>query len=305
MKPQPPWRTLLAFAVIYLVWGSTFLAIRVGVQQVPPFLLAGMRFTLAGALVFAWAILSGEPRPTRRQWAGTALIGGILITTCYGLLFWSEQRVTSGVAAVLAATIPIFMTLAETFVLRTQRLTPPLVVALLIGVAGVAVLTSDTLLPHGTPVDGAGAAALIIGSATWGMGSVLTRRLPLPASGVMRSGTQMMIGGFALLVISLLLGEPGRFHAGAVSSRAWLALAYLIVAGSIVAYTAYVWLLARVSPTRVGSYAYVNPVVAVLLGALLLDEPLDARTLLGTALVLVSVAGLLTLQSRTSHPRGT
>jgi drug/metabolite transporter (DMT)-like permease len=291
-------KTLAAFAIIYFVWGSTFLAIRVGVREVPPFLLAGLRFTTAGAMVYGWAALRGEPRPDARQWRSTLLLGLILIVVCYGLLFWSEQRVTSGMAAVLAGTIPMFMALAEVLVLRTQRLTPVLVGALLLGIAGVAVLTSETLIARGTPVDRLGAAALIFGSAAWAVGSVLTRVLPLPASGTMRAGGQMLAGGVMLLLLAAALGEFGRFSPAEVSVAAWLALGYLIVAGSIVAYTAYIWLLQHQSPTRVGSYAYVNPVVAVLLGALLLDEPLDARTVTGSLLVLVSVVGVMTRPAR-------
>lgn len=292
-------KTWLAFGIIYLVWGSTFLAIRVGVMEVPPFLLAGLRFAVAGAVVFGWAAGRGEALPTRREWAATLPLAFVIFGVCYGFLFWAEQRVTSGVAAVLAATIPLFTAISEAVILRTHRLTVSLVAFLVIGVAGVAVLVSPGL-QSGEPVDPWGAAALITGSAAWSVATVMTRKLPLPASGTMRSGSQMLAGGLMLFVIAALLGEFGRFDAAAVSARAWLALAYLIVAGSIVAYTAYVWLLAHVSPTKVGSYAYVNPVVAVVLGWLLLREPLDLRVVLGTVLVLASVGGIML--RRTARP---
>jgi drug/metabolite transporter (DMT)-like permease len=289
-------KTWLAFAIIYFVWGSTFLTIRVGVMEVPPFLLAGLRFAVAGAAVFGWALLRGERPPTKREWAATLPLAFVIFGICYGFLFWAEQRVTSGVAAVLAATIPLFTAIAEAAILRTHRLTVSLVAFLLVGVAGVAVLVSPGLAA-GEPVDGWGAAALIVGSASWSVATVATRRLPLPSSGTMRSGSQMLAGGVMLFGLAALLGEFGRFAPASVSTRAWLSLAYLIVAGSIVAYTAYVWLLAHVSPTKVGSYAYVNPVVAVLLGWLLLNEPLGLRVVLGTLLVLTSVGGILLLRA--------
>lgn len=279
----------LSFAIIYLVWGSTFLAIRVGVREVPPFLLAGMRFLVAGLVLYAWLRARGTVSPTPREWGSATLLAVLIFVLDYGLLFWAERRVPSGIAAVMVATIPVFMTLSEIIVLRTQRLTLRLGGALLVGIAGVAVLVSHSGSLGGAPVDTLGAVALEVAAITWSVASALTRKLTLPASKAMSSGAQMLAGGVLLMVTAALLGEFRGFHIQAVSLKAWLALAYLIVAGSIVAFTAYVWLIHHESPTKVGTYAYVNPVVAVVLGYFLGGEALGLRTIVGTALVLVSV----------------
>ncbi len=286
---RPKWKTLLAFAIIYFVWGSTFLAIRVGVREVPPFLLAAMRFLVAGLVLYGWMIARGERSPTRRQWTSASLLAILIFVLDYGLLFWAEQRVPSGIAAVMMATIPVFMALSEIIFLRTQRLTVRLALALLIGIAGVAVLMSPWLSLSGAPIDPVGAVALIIASMSWSVASALTRKLPLPPSKVMSSGAQMLAGGVFLALTAASLGEFRNFHPSTVSRGAWLSLLYLIVAGSIIAFTAYVWLIHHESPTKVGTYAYVNPVVAVLLGYLLGGEALALRTILGTAFVLISV----------------
>src|SRR5580658_6221615 len=195
---QARWKTLLAFAIIYFVWGSTFLAIRVGVLEVPPFLLAAMRFLAAGLVLYGWMIARGEHSPGARQWMSAFLIAFLIFVLDYGLLFWAEQRVPSGLAAVMMATIPAFMALSEIIFLRTQRLTLRLALALLTGIAGVAVLVSRSLNLGGAPIDRRGAVALIFASVSWSVASVLSRRLPLPASKTMSSGAQMLAGGILL-----------------------------------------------------------------------------------------------------------
>jgi len=291
--PRPNrFHTLLAFAIIYLVWGSTFLAIRIGVREVPPFLLAAMRFVAAGLAIYGWMRLKGTPSPTRREWSGVALLALLIFVGDYGLVFWAEKRVPSGITAVMMATIPAFTALAEIIMMRTQQLTFRLVFALLLGIGGVAVLVSPGF-GEGA-IDSSGAIALIAGAICWSLAAVLMRKVPLPQSKIMNSGAQMLAGGVMLALTSLLLREFKGFHAGAVSSGAWLALVYLIVAGSIVAFTAYVWLISHESPTKVGTYAYVNPVVAVLVGYFLGGEALGPRTIAGTALVLVSVVAITT-----------
>src|SRR5580693_605660 len=200
---RPPWKTLLAFAIIYFLWGSTYLAIRVGVREVPPFLYAAMRFLFAGLVLYGWMIARGERSPSRRQWMSALLLGLLIFVFDYGLLFWAEQRVPSGVAAVMMATIPAFMALAEIILLRTQRLPARLAVALVIGIGGVAVLMSHSFSLSwgslgGAPIDRAGAVALIIAAMSWSVASALTRKLPLPPSKVMSSGAQMLAGGVLL-----------------------------------------------------------------------------------------------------------
>jgi len=216
----------------------------------------------------------------------------------YGLLFWAEQRVPSGLAAVMLATIPAFMALSEIIFLRTQRLTVRLALALLIGLSGVGVLVSRSLDLGGAPIDGRGAAALIVASLSWSIASALSRKLSLPSSKVMSSGAQMLAGGVFLTLTSGALGEFRNFHPSTVSRGVWLSLLYLIVAGSIIGFTAYVWLLHHESPTKVGTYAYVNPVVAVLVGYFLGGEGLGLRTILGTLFVLVSVVVITTAPAK-------
>ncbi|HWY08549.1 MAG TPA: EamA family transporter [Candidatus Acidoferrales bacterium] len=291
---RPAWKTLLAFGIIYFVWGSTFYAIRVGVREVPPFLLAAMRFLIAGVALYGWMRARREKAPSGREWASISLVAFLIFVGDYGLVFWAEQRVPSGLTAVMLATIPPFMALGEIFILGTRRLTVRLVLALLIGLGGVGVLVSRSLNLGGAPIDRMGAAALIVAAMSWSIASALARMLPLPESKVVSSGAQMLAGGVFLAVISCLFGEYRNFHAAGVSRGAWIALLYLIVAGSIIAFTAYVWLLHHESPTKVGTYAYVNPVVAVVLGYFLGGEELGLRTILGTVFVLISVVVITT-----------
>jgi len=289
---------LLAFSIIYFVWGSTFLAIRVGVREVPPFLLAGMRFCIAGTILYAWMRARGTASPTAREWAAASFLALLIFVFDYGLLFWAERRVPSGVAAVMMATIPGFMALAEIIILRTQRFTWRLGLALLIGIAGVAVLVGRSASLSGAPVDTVGACALIFAAISWSIAASLSRKFKLPQSKVMSSGAQMLAGGVLLTLAALLLGEFRGFRVQTVSREAWFALAYLIVAGSIAGFTAYVWLIHHESPTKVGTYAYVNPVVAVLVGYFLGGEALGVRTVAGTLLVLASVLAITTTPKR-------
>ena len=299
---RPAWMTLSAFAIIYFVWGSTFLAIRIGVHEVPPLLFAAMRFLTAGILLFGWTIARREKSPNLRQWVSVFVLAFLIFVVDYGLLFWAEQRVPSGIAAVMMAVIPAFMALFEIIFLRTQRLTVRLCIALLIGFAGVAILMSHSFNLGSAPIDTVGAVALIVASISWAIASVLSRRLQLPESKVMSSGAQMLAGGAMLTLGAAALGEFRNFHPATVSNRAWFSLFYLIVAGSIIGFTAYVWLIHHESPTKVGTYAYVNPVVAVLLGYFLADESLGLRTILGTLFVLISVVVITTTPKRNIPP---
>jgi len=291
---RPSWKTLLAFGIIYFVWGSTFLAIRIGVHEVPPLLLAAMRFFIAGLVLYGWMLAHGERSPSARQWLSIFSIAFLIFLVDYGLLFWAEQRVPSGIAAVVLATIPVFMALSEIIFLRTQRLTIRLGLALLVGICGVAVLVSRSVNLGGSPIDPAGAVALLIAAVSWSFASALTRKLPLPSSKAMNSGAQMLAGGTMLFLAAAAFGEFRDFHLQAVSRAAWLSLLYLIVAGSIVGFTAYLWLLHHESPTKVGTYAYVNPVVAVIVGYFFGGESLGLRTILGTLCVLISVVLITT-----------
>jgi drug/metabolite transporter (DMT)-like permease len=292
------WKILLAFSIIYFVWGSTYLFIRVGVREVPPFLLAAARFTFAGLALCAWVRFKGTPFPTRREWAASCLLGTLMFLIDYGSLFWAEQRVPSGVSAVILASIPVFITLLEVIFLRTQRLTIRLSVGLLVGMVGVAVLMLRSVSLGEAPIDRGGAIALTVAALGWSVGTIFSRRLPLPSSKVMSAGAQMLTGGIQLLLLAAIAGEFSGFRPQHVSGRAWFALIYLIIAGSLIGFTAYVWLLHYESPTKVGTYAYVNPVVAVGLGYFIGGETVGPRTILGTLLIVVSVVIITTMSSK-------
>jgi drug/metabolite transporter (DMT)-like permease len=253
-----------------------------------------MRFLIAGLLLFGWMRASRTPSPTLRQWGGASILAILIFVLDYGLLFWAEKRVPSAIAAVMMATIPVFMVISEILILRTQRLKPQLMLALLVGIAGVAVLISHAATFGDAPIDSAGACALIVAAVSWSIASALSRKLELPAAKAMSSAAQMLVGGVLLTLTAGALGEFRAFHIETVTSGAWLALAYLIFAGSILAFTAYVWLIHHESPTRVGTYAYVNPVVAVALGHFLGNEAIGRRVMIGAALVLVSVIVITT-----------
>ncbi len=292
------WKILLAFAIIYLVWGSTYLAIRVGVREMPPFLMAGLRFTAAGLALYGWMRLSGVPSPSWRQWRGATILGALMFLMDYACLFWAEQRVPSGVSAVILAAIPVCITLLEIIFLRTQRLTVRLSLGLLVGIAGVAVLMNRSSSLGEAPLDRAGAIALLVACCGWSVGTIVSRRLVLPESKPMSAAAQMLSGGVQLLVLAAVTGEFAHFRVQQVSGIAWFSLVYLIIAGSIVGYTAYVWLLHYESPTKVGTYAFVNPVVAVIIGAGFGGEVIGRRTMLGTALILVSVVAITTMKAK-------
>ena len=292
------WKILVAFAIIYLVWGSTYLAIRVGVREMPPFLMAGIRFTAAGLMLLAWARLTGARLPNYREWRDASILGALMFLMDYACLFWAEQRVPSGISAVILAAIPVCITLLEILVLRTQRLTVRLAAGLAVGVVGVAVLMNPVTSMGEAPLDRRGVIALIVACWGWSIGTIVTGKLTLPTSKAMSSAAQMLSGGVQLLLLAAVAGEFGGFHVSTISGAAWFSLGYLIVAGSIVAYTAYVWLLHYESPTRVGTYAYVNPIVAVIFGAALGGETVGRRTVLGTGLILLGVVAITTAKAK-------
>lgn len=281
-------RLVMAFFAIYFLWGTTFLAIRIAVEQLPPLFAAGSRFFVAGIALLGFMLAQGEARPTARQWRNLLVLSFLMFVAEYGSLFWAEKYVPSGVVSVLAATIPILTLVLEIFVLRQQKWRLNLAAATVLGFAGVGVL----LMPGGGqhfPV--VPCLAILCGCTTWSLGSVLSRSMDLPGARPVTAGATMMLGGVILLLISAALGEMHPMPH--VSLRAGLALLYLIVFGSLLAFTAFVWLLAHMSATRVASHAYINPIVAVALGYFAAGEPVTVRTLAGMALVLISVIMIL------------
>jgi drug/metabolite transporter (DMT)-like permease len=274
--------------VFYVLWGTTFLAIRIAVEELPPLFAAGTRFFIAGVVLFGFMVAKGERRPSKRQWRNLLVMSLLMFVAEYGPLFWAEKYVPSGVVSVLAATIPILTLVLEMLVLRQQRWRLSMAAATLLGFAGVGVL----LLPGGEQHFGlVPCLAILAGCTTWSLGTVLSRSMDLPKARPLTAGAAMMLGGGMLLLLSAGFGEMDPMPH--VSLRAVLALLYLIVFGSLLAFTAFVWLLAHMPATRVASHAYVNPIVAVALGYFVAGEPVTLRTLAGTALVLVSVFMIL------------
>ena len=307
-RPQPPGRrggfvAWAALLVVWVVWGSTYLAIRVADRSLPPFEMAAIRYLTAGAVLYplawlAWRHRRQAPGPSRRaQWAGMAVVGTMLLAFGNGGVSYAEQTLPSGLAALLVASVPLWMALADRAI-NARRIRPSGWLALLIGLGGVAVLARPTAHGSAVPV------LVVLGaSISWGIGSVLAGRLPAPASPLLGSAMQMMAGGVVLAGIAAATSELTRATPGQVSTQSLAALAYLIGPGSLLAMTCYVIALRRLRPTALSTYAYINPVVAVSLGTLILGERLTLTTLLGGAIIVASVALLLTHQAR--HPPAT
>jgi drug/metabolite transporter (DMT)-like permease len=278
---------ILAFAAIYILWGSTYLAIRIAVQLVPPLFAAGARFFLAGGLLYVVMRFLGRPRPTLKELGSLSLIGSLMFVVTYGAVFWAEQYVPSGFTSVLEATIPLITIALEVFVFRQQRFRWTQLASIAIGFAGALLL----LLRNEQHVPLLPALAILLGALAWSLGAVLTRSLPLPESKGITAGTEMFFGGAVLLIASALTGEMHPFPH--ISGKAFLALGYLVIAGSFLGFTAFVWLLGRMPATRVASHAYVNPLVAVSIGYFFAGELVTPRMLIGTALIVASVALIL------------
>ena len=289
-------RVIAAFAAVYIIWGSTYLAIRFAIETLPPFLMAGSRFLVSGALLYAVARARGAERPERRNWTATAVIGALLLLGGNGGVVWAEQRVPSGLAALLVATVPVWMVTLE-WLRGGLRPTRGVVAGLMLGMAGLALLIGPGEFAGGRGVDTLGAIVLVAASLSWATGSIYSRSAPLPKSPILTTGMEMLAGGVLLTLLGLATGELGRLDVAAASTKSWLALLYLVLFGSLIGFTAYIWLLKVSTPAKASTYAYVNPVVAVLLGWLFANEPLSVRTLLAAAVIIAGVA-LITLTKK-------
>lgn len=278
---------LLGFACIYIIWGSTYLAISWGVSSIPPFLLGAVRFVIAGGMLYAWSRWRGAPRPTTLEWRNAAIVGGLLLMCGNGAVVWASKRVDSGVVSLLVATVPLWVVICEGFQGKRPRAAQLLGVA--IGLFGVGLL----VLPAGgqrSAVDPLGAVVLSLGSLAWTAGSLFSRTAALARPASLASGMQMLAGGGMLLVLSALTGEPGRFDMTQVTWSSSLSLLYLITFGSLIGFSTYMWLLKVASPTAVGTYAYVNPLVAVLLGVVLGGERLPPQAFVAMIVIIGGVA---------------
>lgn len=295
---------VLAFAAVYILWGSTYLAIRYAIETLPPFLMAATRFLIAGAILFTWASLKGERiRPALSQWPKALVIGGLLLLGGNGAVTWAEKYIASGFAALLVATEPLWVVILN-WGLSHTRPHPKVLLGVFIGLAGVALLVSDRLNAGftGSSMSLLGGGVVLFGAFCWAAGSVYANHRPIKASTSMASGIQMLGGGSLLMLFAFVTGNFKQFN---IENASWLSIGaffYLLVFGSLVGFTAYSWLLHNVTPARAATYAYVNPVVAVLLGWLLASEPLTLRMLVAAAIIIGSVALITTFGQEHTTP---
>ena len=293
-----PVQILLAFAIVYLVWGSTYLVIRIGVQELPPVLFAGVRFLVAAPVMLAYAFLRGARLPRQaREWRTIALTALMMLVCANGLVTWSVQWVESNQAALIVATSALWMAWFGTWGLQGERPGALTIAGLLLGFAGVAVLVGAGLHARAAPLFAY--VALLVSPVLWAAGSIYSRRRPLTCSPMMTAGLQMLVTGIVMTTLGVALGEPAQWQ---WTPRGTFALLYLALLGSCLAYGAYFWLVHEVTPSQLGTYAYVNPAVAVLLGWLVLDEHLNATQVTGTLIVLAAVV-LVTWASRPRRVR--
>ena len=278
-------KVTLAFAAIYLVWGSTYLAIRYAVETIPPLVTAGIRHTVAGGILLAWAYARGY-RAKSEHWIAGAIVGAFFFLIGHGTLHWAEQHVASGLAALLIATEPMFI-LVLAWASGQQKISRASALGLALGVVGVAILTGMELSAKDTSL--LGMIAVLIGSASWAAGVVISPKVKLPSDALARTAVPLVCGAVMLLASAGITGEFHGLHWPTISLRSILGLAYLIVFGSIVAFTSYTWLLQRCAPTLVATHTYANPVVAVLLGWLLAGEALTLRVVVASVAILGAI----------------
>jgi len=294
---EPRARILAAFIAVYIVWGSTYLAIRYAVQTIPPFVMVGTRFIVSGVILYAWARWRGSPRPTSAQWKDATVTGALMLCCGNGAVSWAEQRVPSGIASLLVAVVPLWMVLVDWLRPRGERPRAVVVIGVIVGLVGLAVLVGPASLSGKGEVDSAGAIVLILGSLAWAAGSVFNRHGSRPDSAAMSTGLQMIGGSIALLLLGVMRGELAQLHVREISAASWAGWIYLVTFGSLVGFTAYIYLLQTVSPAKASTYAYVNPLVAVLLGWAIAGESVTVRSLGAAAIILAGVAMITISQS--------
>jgi drug/metabolite transporter (DMT)-like permease len=296
-------RVWTAFLAIYLIWGSTYLAIRIAIETIPPFLMAGARYSIAGLLLLAWLRLRGETKTTWLEWREASIVGGLMLLGGNGAVSWAEQFVPSGLAALLVSTIPIWVVLLDWLWLRSARPGPRMFLGLALGIMGVGLLLRPGAAPAAPGgVSILGAAVLLLAAGSWAAGGLYARRARLPSSSLLSVAMQMIAGGILLFVAGTVMGEWPRLHVQAISTRSLLALGYLVIFGSLVGLTSYLWLIKNTTPAKASTYAFVNPVVAIVLGWAIAGEALSPRILLATAVALSGV--VLIVRGRRAAPGG-
>jgi len=288
---------IAAFASIYIIWGSTYLAIRYAVATIPPFLMGGTRFLVSGVLLYWWSRYRGAPKPTRVHWRNAVIAGGFLLLGGNGAVVWAEQLVPSGLTALLVSILPFWLVIIEWARPPRKRPGAAVLVGLVVGFIGIIVLVGPGDVAGQSNVSTIGAAVLILGSLSWAIGSFWSRDAELPESGLLTTGMEMLGGGVLMILVGAFSGEFSRLDVSHISRASAIGLAYLITFGSLLGFTSYIWLLDKVSPARLGTYAYVNPIVAVLLGWAIAGETLTARTAFAAAIVICAVALITTARS--------
>ncbi len=287
------WKIWTAFAAVYLLWGSTYLAMRFAVATLPPFLMAATRFLTAGGALYLWERIRGTPKPGVLLWKTTAISGALLLFTGNGGVVWAVQYVPSGLTAVLVAMVPLWMVVLLWLWQKRGQPDGRTMLGIFIGIAGIAVLVGPERLMGSSAVDPVGMVVLVLASLSWAAGSLYSTHSRIKASPLLATGMQMLCGGFLLLMLGLLAGEWQQLNFEHVSLQSALALAYLIVFGSLIGFTAYLWLLRVTTPARASTYAFVNPVVAVILGWAIGGEPLTARALTATLMIVAAVVAIV------------
>lgn len=294
---------IAAFAAVYIIWGSTYLAIRFAVETIPPFMMAGMRFLISGAILYAWARTHGVGKSSRLEWRNTAIVGALLLLGGNGGVVWAERFVPSGLTALLVAILPFWMVLLDWARPHGKKPSVGVGIGLFVGLIGLVVLIGPAALHPGTPTPSGddvkliGAVVLILASLSWAIGSIFSQNSKMPKSAIVATGMEMIAGGIMLLIASLIFREPMHFDLASVSARSIAGFVYLTTIGSLVGFTAFIWLLSHQSPARVSTYAYVNPVVAVFLGWAFAGETLSLRSAIAAAIIIAAVVIITTARS--------
>jgi drug/metabolite transporter (DMT)-like permease len=291
-------RVIVAFVAVYIVWGSTYLAIRYAVATIPPFIMVGMRFFVSGIVLYAWSRWRGEPKPTRPEWRAAFVTGVLLLCLGNGAVAWAEQRVPSGLAALLVAIVPLWMVVVDWLRPHGDQPRASVIAGVVVGIIGLIVLIGPRTLIGQGDVDQLAAIVLVVASLAWAAGSVYNRYGARPTSAVMSTGLQMITGSAVLLLFGIFDGEPAALQLSHISFASWMGWLYLVTFGSLIGFTAYVYLLRAVSPAKASTYAYVNPVVAVFLGWAIAGEPVTTRTLAAAAIILAGVAMITISQNK-------
>lgn len=293
---------VLALVSVYLFWGGTYLGMKIAIETMPPFLMAGIRFSIAGWILYNIHRLKGEKRPTFQEWRGAGIVGALLLLGGNGAVAWAEQKVPSSIASLLVATVPLWIA-AFSYLGGAKKPNIGSLVGIALGLCGIVTLVWKSNGSSSQTINFIGIVALLFASISWSAGSMYSRKAKLPASPLLSTGVQMIVGGALLLIASLFHGDFQKFHPFQISLRSYIAFGYLIIFGSIIGYTAYIWLLKKVEPTLVSTYAFVNPIVAVILGWLIAGEHIGANVLIAACIIIIAVIVITIFRDKPSLRR--